>query len=249
MGTWASGILDNDNSADVHGEYLRLFDEGKSAAAIVKQLREEHLDPDDPQDRSEFWPALALAQWECGELAPATLNALKKVIARGDGLDAWEAEGAAAAAAERRRALDELLDQLAKPNPSPKSRGRKARPRPPFKPGTCVAFRFPDGRWGAAVAMKSSSGWGAFCFMKVLNYRSADPPTIDVFEQRDWLYARLPNGKRSDDPFVMPLRGSTVEQDPGDYRVVGVMKLRPEDDYNFYTMHQGNLGMIVADFF
>ena len=59
MGTWGAGVLENDNSRDVYDQYLRLFDDGKSAAAILRALKSEHLDADVAHDRSEFWPA----QW------------------------------------------------------------------------------------------------------------------------------------------------------------------------------------------
>ena len=68
MGTWGTGVLENDNSRDVYDAYLRLFDSGQAGSAILRKLKRDHLYGGDGQDRSEFWPAIALASWECGQL-------------------------------------------------------------------------------------------------------------------------------------------------------------------------------------
>src|SRR4051794_18020073 len=97
MGIWGAGVLESDGSRDAYDECLRLFGEGKSPAAVLRALKRDHLDARDADDRAAFWPAVALAQWECGQIAPETLRALKQVIERGDGMDAWRAEDAALA--------------------------------------------------------------------------------------------------------------------------------------------------------
>jgi hypothetical protein len=239
MGTWGAGILENDSSRDVYDEYLRLFEEGESASAIVRALKSEHLDAAEPQDRAEFWPAVALAQWECGELAEQTLKSLRRVIERGDGMDVWRAEGAAEAK-KRERALAALLKKVAKKNTRPRKRGAKPRKRPPFEPGACVAFQFPDGRWGAVVAMKARPGWAGFNFIKVLKYRAAEKPPMEVFEARQWL------SDSTGDPFVMQLSADHVQKSPGVYEQVGMLQLRAEDDYNYYEIAMGDVGTIVA---
>lgn len=245
MGTWDVGSLDNDNSRDIYDAYLSLFDVGKSASAILKRLKSEHLDARDAQDRAEFWPAVAQAQWECGQVSEDVIKSLKKVIERRDGMDAWRAEGAKRAA-RREHALAELLARIQLPNPQPRPRKAAEREQAAFRPGDCVAFAFPDGRWGAAVAFKGRAGMPGSNLIKVLNYRDSNLPTMAVFEKRQWHHAMLPNGQRAEDPFAMPLPGNVVRASPEKYKLIGRLKLDDADHPEWWTLPFGDVGKIVA---
>jgi hypothetical protein len=225
-----------------------MFEEGRAPASILRQLRRDHMDARDEQDRAEFWPAVALAQWECGGVPAETLAALRRVIERGDGMDAWRAESTSDAR-KRERALSTLLNKVSRKNPRPRQAGKKQRERPPFPFGACVAFRFPDGRWGAFVAMKAVAGWGHSNFIKLLDYRAAEKPTMAVFIAARWLHARAGAG-RAEDPMVIPLMGKTVKAAPQDYEQIGRIKLARDNDYESYNFILGSdLGKIVAQAF
>ena len=71
MGTWGVGLLSDDTAVDVYGEYMDKYNDGVDHAAIREVLEEDFADYlEDDDDGPVFWIALALAQWECGVLAP-----------------------------------------------------------------------------------------------------------------------------------------------------------------------------------
>jgi hypothetical protein len=215
MGTWGAGILDNDNSRDVYDDYLERFDDGEGGERILRQLKRDHLDASEELDRAELWPAVALAQWTCGQLSPQTLSQLQEVIERGDGLSAWREENAAGSR-RRERALAALLKKLKRKNPRPRKAGKVRRGKQPFEAGDCIEFRFPDRRWGAFIAVKRSPGEKTFLnysLIKVLKYRSAKPPTMPAFESPKWLYPR--DGRtRGDIPLILYIDARQVKQFP-----------------------------------
>jgi hypothetical protein len=108
--------------------------------------------------------------------------------------------------------------------------------------GACIAYRLPDGRWGAAVAVKARPGWAGYNFIKVLHYRDREKPLMRIFEARRWLIYLS-------DPLVIQLADSVVKNSPGDYEQIGILKLLPQDDYTYYQIMMGDIGTIVADMF
>jgi hypothetical protein len=246
MGTWGAGILDNDNSRDVYDSYLERFDAGERGDRILSNLRRDYLDASDEQDRAEFWPAVALAQWECGQLSPQTLTQLRKVVERGDGMAAWREEGAADAR-RRERALAALVKKLQRKNPRPRKTGKSSRRKAPFEPGACIAFRFPDGRWGGFVALRPSAGGSADSSrIKVLKYRSAKPPTMAAFESPKWLYPR-DGRKRGDDPFVISIDAPQVKRSQRDFQQIGQFEA-PDDDPPSYAIF-GDVPTIIEKYY
>lgn len=86
MGTWSHIIKGNDFSLDIISEYYELFDSEISSVDIRVKLEKEYC-PIDDEDYSNFWTAIALCQWECGQLETYVLDRVKQSVQNGDGLD------------------------------------------------------------------------------------------------------------------------------------------------------------------
>ena len=69
MGTWGTGLYQNDIGEDVRDYYKDQLHRGKKGAEITKELIEIYADSiQDQDDASQFWLALADTQWNMGRL-------------------------------------------------------------------------------------------------------------------------------------------------------------------------------------
>jgi hypothetical protein len=159
---------------------------------------------------------------------------------------AWREEGPADAR-RRERALAALVKKLRHKNPRPRKAGKSSRRKAPFEPGACIAFRFPDGRWGGFVALKVPAGRSSDSNrIKVLKYRSAKPPTMAAFESPKWLYPR-DGRKRGEDPFVICIDALQVKRSPRDFKQIGQIEM-PEDDAPYYGIF-GDVPTIIEKYY
>jgi hypothetical protein len=91
------------------------------------------------------------------------------------------------------------------------------------KDGACLSFRFGDGEYGAALVLVSVVNKGIM-LLGILDYKAAQPPAPDVFEQRNWLIGTHPMWRGK--PFVVWYTdGLGVD----DMLQVGSVALRPTD--------------------
>lgn len=85
MGAWGTGILQDDFTLDVYGDYLTNLDEGKTHAEVRATLEADYADDlDDSEDGLLFWLALAKAQWDCGALQADVLARVEIIVAEGE---------------------------------------------------------------------------------------------------------------------------------------------------------------------
>ena len=91
MGAWGPGIFDDDEAADLRGEYRNFLADaqadtgGTDAAARNYEASLEHLG-----DTTAFWLALALIQWKLGRLDPRVKAAALRIIDDGIDLAKWD---------------------------------------------------------------------------------------------------------------------------------------------------------------
>lgn len=65
---------------------------------------------------------------------------------------------------------------------------------PNFQPGDCLSFRSDDSGYGALLVLERgygglSPGEELYTLVGVLDYKSSEPPSINIFEERKWLIA------------------------------------------------------------
>lgn len=112
MGAWGYGIFEDDETADVRGDFEDALEAGASVAEATRRVLEEHafavLDFDEGPN---VWLALASLQLEHGQLEPWIKALALEVTNRGFGLDRWEDAGPDGLA-KRKLVLDELKVRL-----------------------------------------------------------------------------------------------------------------------------------------
>ncbi|MBE5783231.1 MAG: hypothetical protein E7329_07975 [Clostridiales bacterium] len=120
MGTWGTGIYQNDVADDVKTLYMAELRSGKSSQEayeyVVNVLGEIMDDPDEAPD---FWFAMADTMWNCGCLTDEVKEKALMYLDRNDDLERWHAAGQKAAK-NREKALSDLREKLLSPMPAPR---------------------------------------------------------------------------------------------------------------------------------
>ena len=80
MGTWGTGILQNDTTADIWTEFKELYNKGFSSKEIRLKLEKEYKPQKDTEYYGEIWTGIAYGQWMCGDVEDYTLKKLNDAI-------------------------------------------------------------------------------------------------------------------------------------------------------------------------
>jgi hypothetical protein len=112
MGTWGTGIFDDDVAGDVHDAFDDELSAGADAATAAKRVLDRFAsDLDDLDEGPAIYLALAALQLEHGALQQDICDRALQIIDNGEGLDAWE-EGSSQKLQERKQVLEGLRAQL-----------------------------------------------------------------------------------------------------------------------------------------
>lgn len=189
MGAWSTTILGNDFAADVYGEFIEAYNDGKELNVIRRELEANNQSElNEPDEGSTFWLALAKAQWDCDSLDSDVVAKVGEIVNTELGLDRWR-EATARDLEKRRKVLAEFYAKIQKPHPKPKKRKKTCYIPAVFEAGDCLVLHLPSGNFGAALvlAANNTSKPMGTNLIAVLQFRSIEKPAIEVFELRKWL--------------------------------------------------------------
>ncbi|GLU53195.1 hypothetical protein Dfri01_26560 [Dyadobacter frigoris] len=157
MGAWGIAISSNDTYADIYGEFFDLYHDGLDVIEISKKLVSSNQETiHDADDCSNFWFALAKAQWECKQLDKELFENVKIIIESGADIKVWRQLGADEKDLKRRKiVLDKFLADLQTERPKAKSRKKKIIRQPIYKKGDCLTFKLENGNYGGAVILEA----------------------------------------------------------------------------------------------
>ena len=185
MGAWGYGIRDDDFVRDVIGEFEDQLKAGRSVAEATQAIKSRYGGvSEDSVDGPLYWIALADMQWTYGGLEASVLERVKDDLESGRSLLAWEEDKRGRA--RRRAALEKFIAKIEVENSRPKKPPKTIVRSPKFRAGDCLSIQLADGRYAAAlvlVADDSTAEYGKN-LVAVLDYRSTNRPTMDVFRQR-----------------------------------------------------------------
>jgi len=128
MGTWGTGIYQNDTASDVKDDWLDGLSDNEPVKVLTRRLLNEYdesFDGDNPDP--EFWTGLAAIQFRTGHLDKAVKDKTLSLIASGKAMGLWDEEEPKIAD-KRRIVLEELANKLNRPQPKPrktKKRGKQ----------------------------------------------------------------------------------------------------------------------------
>ena len=188
MGAWGYGIRQDDFVCDVIGVFEDLLKAGKSVADATKAVKSQFgAAIEDSDDGPLFWLALADVQWTYGELEAAVLERVKDDFDSGRSLLPWEEDQRGLA--RRRATLERFIRKIGVAKPRPKKPPKLVIRAPKFRPGDCLSIQLANGQYAAAIVLAADHSIAEYGtnLVAVLDYLSADRPTMEVFRKRKWL--------------------------------------------------------------
>lgn len=193
MGTWGNGILDNDTSSDIYGDFIDLYNEGQDPKTITEKLlnKNQYL-IENPDDCTNFWFALALAQWETKSLNITVFDKVKDFIENDIDLAIWkELEASESDIRKRKLILQKFLEKLKSERIKPKPR-KKQKPviaKPIYPKGTCLTFKLENGNYGGAIVLeeKEDLKFGGQNYIATTRINQATKPTIKDIKKSEIL--------------------------------------------------------------
>jgi|GEM_PF-2098801 len=203
MGTWGTGVFDDDLAADLREAYRELVGEGRSGSEATRILVERWgRDLADADMAPVFWLSLAATQWQLGRLEDSVKAKALEMMDTGADLERWRADPKAAK--ERRGVLGKLRRRLESSPPTPK------KVRPTYK-STC------DWEVGEIIAYRLRSG--RLILVRVLGRHIDQGGVYPTCEVLDWTGETLP------EPEVLkslPVKRSAVERTEAELRQLGI---------------------------
>ena len=191
MGTWGTGILDDDLARDVYDAYVAGAELGKTPAAIVRTLRRTHAgELTDPAQDAVFWLALAHAQRDLGGVHRDVHERVVHIVRAQVGIEPWLEIGAVEAG-RRKAVLTRFLASLSRPGSSkqPSKRSTKAANEAvDYEVGDCLSIALEDGRFAAAIVTREKRASTAPShILTLIDAIGSAPPSATVFDPPRWL--------------------------------------------------------------
>lgn len=186
MGTWGTGILDNDNSGDFYDSFFEHYESGIEPSEIIKKLHEEYPDLNEESDSiCDFWFTIALAMWEICALDKSTLERVTKYIQEEKDIKIWTSLDAdEKTIKERKRELNKFLKKIQAPREKLKSRKVKKKRPPVFKKGDLISFQLNNGNYGGAIVIQENGlkeFWLASNIVVLTRMNQKNKPTKNDF--------------------------------------------------------------------
>ncbi|KXX69125.1 DUF4259 domain-containing protein [Flammeovirga sp. SJP92] len=124
MGTWGTGILENDNALDYYDRFFEYYNEGLKPEEINEKLKNEFSDLNEESGNIyDFWFAIALAKWETCSLDEETLAKVSQYIEDEKDITIWqELDADAQTIEDRKKELEQFLKKIQIPRDKPKPR-------------------------------------------------------------------------------------------------------------------------------
>ncbi len=204
MGTWGTGLYQNDAAKDIRGDFLEELRSGKAAeAATEKLIRQNESWLEDEEEGPLFWYALADTQWEYGCLQEEVKTKALSWIERDTILELWLETGPQKAE-EWKQTLAQLKSRLESEMPS---KPKKVRPHRaficPWKEGDVYAYQLfapfsvEAGLAGKYIAFRKISSmryWPVHRIPLVKFYNNIwdELPTLDDVIKRKYIPAVYP---------------------------------------------------------
>lgn len=188
MGTWGTGILEDDLARDVYDRYTDARGSGRSDEEALREvLSEFRNDEQDPDEGPIVWLAIAHAQWDLDRVSDDVAARVRDIVANGLGLARWQ-EAGAGPLGRRKKALSRFVEQIQQPRRRKRRTAASGSNHLPFGVGDCLAIELEQGRFGAAIVTRiNTSATASSCILSILRYYETAPPELSVFANPAWV--------------------------------------------------------------
>ena len=190
-------IIDSDLANDVYGEFMELYDSGKTIDDIKKQIEKNWKKEDLDEDEFEiFITTYALALWEIGGLSKEIRDEVKATIEKGVGVSMWKEENEEEYAEKRKKILEKFILKISEPKKKIRSRIKKKEPKDfIFQPDDIVLHKQDDGTFIALFVASTYQFGSSFGYIFVpIKYKNTKKPEIKDLENSKVFVSKVPSG-------------------------------------------------------
>lgn len=212
MGTWGTGIFDNDDAGDVREEFRDLIAAGKSADEATAGLVESYGAADVDLEDHDFWLALAATQHSLGHVGTGVIERAVAIIDDPEELERWDPSDAR----RRRAALKKLRSRLQKKPRSPKRLRARRGVDTALEEGQHLLFDTGTRVLLLRVLGVSTDKGGRYPFVMLLDWDATEAS----LEQAHRLPGRLDPGKNRREGERMGIKLIGEPDDPPSLRIL-----------------------------
>ena len=150
MGSWGTGILQNDTTTDIWVEFKELYNKGLSPKEIRLKLEKEYKPQRDTEYYGEIWTGIAYGQWMCGDVEDYTFKKLNDAI-KLKWLTLWTDDKKLLE--KRIKAISDFIQKIQTPRPNPLRRKKIVVRHSFFKKGDVIGIKINDKYFIAAIVI------------------------------------------------------------------------------------------------
>lgn len=195
MGSWGTGILQDDTVLDIIDEFKEYLKETQNITDSTVKLIENNIEIINDEDEGPlFWIALVKCQWDYGQLDQQYLNIVIENFNKEIGLDIWKEESESDYL-KRKKVIFDFIQKISQPNLKIKKIPKLIIRKPLFVDGDCLALQVNEEYFGAALVIHtddSSKEYGRNLIV-VIDYWDIRPPTLEVFNKPKFLHLTYGN--------------------------------------------------------
>jgi hypothetical protein len=155
MGTFGTGILQNDTSVEVYDMFTDLIEQQKTIPQVIEVINNKFQNyKNDEFRKTDFLFAFGLCLWENCALDSTTFNQIKEYILSDADILIWQKLDANEAdIKQRKRELAKFLKKIEVPRSTPLLKKKKINKPPIFEIGDCITFKLKNGNYGGAIVL------------------------------------------------------------------------------------------------
>lgn len=140
MGTWGTGLYQDDDTCDIKEEYLNYLRIGKTNEEALQEVISDNEEMiKDDETGPLFWLALADTQWKYGRLTNDIRDRALEVIYSGKDLERWKEDRKLFE--KRKKVLEDLKQRLNTEQPTEKKVSKMKFERPNWKVGDVILYQ------------------------------------------------------------------------------------------------------------
>ena len=193
MGAWGVAVFSDDLAADLRDEFRDLMGEGLSSSQAVDQLISDYQSSiHDDDEKTVFWIALAVTQWNLGRLEDRTQDEALRMIAGGDDLQRWDNPKDRK---KRAAVLEKVREQLLSPQPPAKRVPRRIKGANTWDVGELIGFQLLSHQWVLfrVIGHHEDKG-GRHSVCELLDWIGTEFPSLEQISRMEIKRQPVPHG-------------------------------------------------------
>lgn len=189
MGTWGVGIFQNDVALEVKDSYIKKLQVGKSNnEAYIETFNELNEMVADPDDKIDFWLAIASLMYDYGRLTPDVKNKALEIINSKNDEERWDSKDKK----KRNHIIESLKEKLLSQQPEEVKVKVVKKRTPKIKPNEIYYFVLDD------EAFRNEFFYEYYVYVLVDSWTEYDNRIMGLGDEHALIYLKITDHAVSD---------------------------------------------------